>query len=256
MENKNVKSLKFDGRVHLENEDRRILRYEIKFDGDKTTIVSINLPLRDRPVKTDEIILANESFVNGFKIVKTKNGEYGYIREEDNSLLPYRYDIALDFNEYGLAMVGKNGYVTWINKNFEYLAPNGEMATEQEEFPFIAWNKINAFSKGEIPLSLIVKRWYDVDAYCYMDTFGRLKNFIRYSKEIDLNHCSKNNTFSASTSFNEQGYANSGIYILNSKGYFMDIRDLIKMCFSNGAVDAIFDDIDKKYEEQNRTLKR
>ena len=67
------------------------------------------------------IIDSNENFVNGFKVVKTANGEYAYIRESDNSLLPFRYDIAFDFNEFGFAIVGKDGSVSWINKDFKYL---------------------------------------------------------------------------------------------------------------------------------------
>lgn len=256
MENENVKSLMFENCMHLENESQKILNYRIEYDGYKKTIVSINLPLGVRPIKTDEIIFENKSFVNGFKVVKTKNGEYGYIREEDNALLLYRYDVALDFNEYGFAMVGKDGYVTWINKNFEYLDTLGKMTKEQNGIPYKAWKKVDAFSKSEIPLSRMVQRWYDIDAYSYMDTSGNLKGFIRYSRGIDLNHYSKNYIFSTSTSFNEQGYATSGTYILNSKGYFMDVRDLIKKCFDNGAVDAIFDEFDKKVQENERTLKR
>ncbi len=259
MESKNIISLRFAER--REQDGERILKYVIEYEGDRTKIVSINLPLSGRPVKTDEIsfesTFINKSFVNGFKVVKTKNGEYGYIREEDNCLLPYRFDVALDFNEHGLAMVGKHGYVTWINKNFEYLDSRGQMTMEQEGFPFRAWDKINAFSKGENPLSLVVKRFYDIYTYCYMDTFGKFKSFVEvgYNKELKINSLPLT-AFPTGTSFNEQGYATSENLILSSKGYMVDWKDLLKMCADNGYLDLLFDAIDKKVQDQGRTLKR
>lgn len=71
---------------------------------------------RDNP--TDEIIEERE-FINGFKVVRFKNGEFGYIRESDNKLMPYRFDVATDFNSYGLALVGKNCKVNYIDENFQ-----------------------------------------------------------------------------------------------------------------------------------------
>ena len=56
-----------------------------------------------------EIIDNSNDFVNGFKVVQTSNGEYAYVRQSDFQLLPFRYDVASDFNEYGFAMVGKKG---------------------------------------------------------------------------------------------------------------------------------------------------
>ncbi len=253
MEDKNVKSLSFDGRRYQFGE--KILSYAIEYEGGKTTVVSINLPLKGRPLKTDEIAFANESFVNGFKVVKTKNGEYGYIREEDNCLLPYRFDVALDFNEYGLAMVGKHGYVTWINTNFEYLNSRGEMTMEQEGLPFSAWDKINAFSECESPLSLVIRRFGDIYVYNYMDTFGKFKSFIEvgYNKELKISSLPLT-TFHTGTSFNEQGYATVENFILSSKGYMIDLNDLLKMCADNGYIDLIFNGIDKKVQEHDRTL--
>ncbi|MBR3210145.1 MAG: hypothetical protein IKF82_07790 [Bacilli bacterium] len=81
-----------------------------------------------REEKTDEIIEEDE-FVNGYKLVRFANGEFGYIREYHRSLLPYRFDVATRFNKYGLAMVGKNGTVSYITDEFKYLKP--KMSTDE-----------------------------------------------------------------------------------------------------------------------------
>ena len=252
MEGKNVVSLSFAER--REHDGEKILSYAIEYEGDKTTIVSINLPLSDRPVKTDEIAFANESFVNGFKVVKTKNGEYGYIREEDNFLLSHRYDIALDFNEYGFAMVGKDGYVTWINRNFDYLASDGTMTMEQDDIPFRAWKKIYAFSEGDDPLSLITGRYYDDTPCCrYIDILGKVKSFAKY-KEGKWTYPTLTTFFDA-TPFNEQGYARADGYILSSKGYMISKSDLEDKSLNAFLPDSIFA-FAQEIEEHGRTLKR
>lgn len=73
-----------------------------------------------REEKTDKIVEEDE-FINGYKLVRFANGEFGYIRQSDGKILPHRFDIATSFNEYGLAMVGKNEAVSYITLNFEYL---------------------------------------------------------------------------------------------------------------------------------------
>ncbi len=248
MENEKVKSLSFDGRRYQFGE--KILNYSIEYEGGKTTVVSINLPLKGRLTKTDEIIFENESFVNGFKVVKTKNGEYGYVREEDNALLPYRYDVALDFNEYGLAMVGKDGYVTWINRNFEYLNSLITMSKYEEEYYFLSFEKINAFSKGEIPLSLLIQQHYDIYIYYYIDILGKLKSFKEYNEGYPALAA-----FLAATPFNEQGYARADDYILSSKGYMISKSDLKDKSLNAGLPDSIFE-FAKETKKNERTLKR
>ena len=76
-------------------------------------------------IKSEKIIDDSNEFVNGFKVVQTENGEYAYVRESDNVLLPFRYDVAFDFNQYGFAIVGKDGSVSWIDTTFKYLNLEG-----------------------------------------------------------------------------------------------------------------------------------
>ena len=116
---KNIESVICSNNVELLRSMRAVL-YNIKTKDDNigTYIESYKYRL---PEQSNCIIRSNMNFVNGFKLVEFNDNRYGYIREEDHLLMPYRYDIASDFNEFGLAIVGKNGSVSWINKNFEYL---------------------------------------------------------------------------------------------------------------------------------------
>lgn len=104
----------------------------------------------------DTIKESSDEFVNGFKVVRLENGKYSYVRESDNQLVPFKYDFATDFNEYGMAMVAKGGYVTWINKYFE-LSVSGllKMYEDRSDIPFTGWHSITEFSKGETPLSIM-----------------------------------------------------------------------------------------------------
>ncbi|NLL44046.1 MAG: hypothetical protein GX247_00045 [Mollicutes bacterium] len=44
----------------------------------------VQLPKDGRPKPTNKIMFESEEFLNGFKVVVMSNGEYAYIREEDN----------------------------------------------------------------------------------------------------------------------------------------------------------------------------
>lgn len=195
-----------------------------------------------RPSISFDIIFESKEFVNGFKVVQTANKEYAYIREEDNTLLPYRYDVATQFNEYGYAMVGKNGKVSWINKNFEYLNVNGEM-TLKDNNDYVNFNgfvRINNFSKGEIPLSKVSCDGYNL-AVKYFGTDGKFKKFYEYDGE----KVSKENPIDSfsyySADFSASGYAtvNEGKAILLSTGFILSTKNLIKICDEEGFFNSI-----------------
>lgn len=115
-----ARSLKTYNSVYVDNGIRKIF-----YVVDDYYVYQVKLPEGKRLEPTEEIMAESEKFVNGFKAVVTKNGEYAYICEEDNCLLPFRYDIAGNFNEHGYAMVGKNANISWINKEFKYFSRHG-----------------------------------------------------------------------------------------------------------------------------------
>ena len=180
-----------------------------------------------------DIIDDSRDFVNGYKVVQTDNEEYAYVREEDNKLLPYRYDIATDFNKYGYAIVGKNARVSWIDKNFRYFNEEEEKFTEEQEIGYNTFNGflgVSDFSKGENPLSRMYRRGYN-NTVSYLGTNGKIKEFSKYDGEI-IRDDESNKCFSDySEDFNDKGYAkaNNDEIILLSSGYSLSIKDLTKI---------------------------
>ena len=204
-----------------DDEYDRAWGYEIKYKDGKR----IRIPLKDYPYPSNQIVFAyiDKPFVNGFKCVQLSNGEYGYIRESDNVLLPYRYTFATDFDEYGFAMVAKRGKVSWINSSFKCLNSDGEWVLDNE---YWGWSEIHDFSQGNIPLALLGRSRCPL-RYSYLGTDGNLKKFYRCDgTKIDEDR--QTSEFDSATYFNEKGYAISRDEILFARGYYLSCYDLIK----------------------------
>ncbi len=232
----------------------RNIEYCIKENEGSEICVWVKLPKYNRPKKSDEIIDESNSFVNGFKVVKTSNGEYAYVREDDNSLLPFRYDIACNFNEFGFAMVGKDGTVSWIDKNFKYLNHWGNMVEEKLDktwFEFDGWQSISDFSGGDIPLSCVHQ---GVDTKTsYFGTDGKIKVFYRYYSELGILLCPKK-SFGSGSMFDEKGRATTDGDILFAKGYYVSSKDLLNLCMETGLTDSIIKEVDKCLEKENQKV--
>jgi len=236
---KNIKTLGCYCSIFL-YEDKRRITYTIDEDYKTKCHYTAVVPRYWRPKRSDEIVEQNKNFVNGFKLVRTSNGEFGYIRESDNELLPYRYDIAFDFNEYGLAMVGKDGDVSWIDKDFNYINLECEKVQEDLDYnygDFKAWQTIEQFSKGEKP---IAKLYYGRDTYAkirYIDASGNLMSFRNFDGKIRDNLTTT--YFSSGTSFNKDGIARTGRSYLFARGYYIDYDDILEMAISRGFVNEL-----------------
>lgn len=246
-----VNSVIRQGSIFINSDCLREMCYTIN-DGEKTKKnIFVQLPQFYRPKKTDEIINCSNDFINGFKIVQTSNGEYAYVRESDNTLLPYRYDVAFNFNQYGFAIVGKNGSVSWIDTNFRYLDPNGNMIEEELDknyTKFNGWQGIGSFSEGNIPLSRVYDGRNTYSRVSYFGTDGKLKDFYRYNGKID-DSISINN-FSAGTIFDETGHAMADGYMLFARGYYLSYEDLRKICQEKGYITVISEDANKCFDKE------
>ena len=242
------------------------IRQEVKIkiiysfiDEEKNTFFEILLPLVGRPQISDIIIEENKDFVNGFKVVKTANDEYGYIRESDNKLLPYRYDIALDFNEYGLAMVGKDGYVTWINTKFQYLNTDGELVSYDNDIlnQEHCFTDISDFSESKNPLSRVSYSNYNSDTFTkYINTNGEVQSFTNYNGETLGSF--RVNVFSYGNKFDESGFAEADGFILSSEGYCIHKDNLFKIMKEKGFLNIITADVAELQTQQelSRELKK
>jgi hypothetical protein len=107
---------------------------------------------------------------NGFAVVQTSNGEFAYMEENTNKLLPYRYDVASQFNNHGFAIVGKANSVTFINRNFQYLSKNGTFVSENLDKEYITFEGFSSLKSGfdkDIPsyLNLFSRHMFDSNGY-------------------------------------------------------------------------------------------
>lgn len=231
--------------------------YVINCNEDDKTIIKVPVPDLFRDVKTfsEEIIEENSDFVNGFKLVKLADNRYGYIRENDGKLLPFRYDVASNFNEYGLAMVAKRGHTTWINKDFAYLSAfindYGKMMEEVND-EFMGFDGIFNFSSGKIPLSRVINikgyhrdnieyRLPDIDDQCcvsYLGINGELKKFYKYDCEESLDEVGETR-FENGNNFNENDYSIDNNKVLFARGYYCTSSDFLKVCDQSGMLSKI-----------------
>ena len=254
---KNVNSVGCGSAVLIDRGDRHIC-YEINEGEETSTDIFVVLPGGWRPKKTDKIADDSNDFVNGFKVVKMANGEYAYVRESDNSLLPFRYDVAFDFNEFGFAIVGKDGNVTWIDKEFKYLNLKGEMIEEELDkswVKFAGWQRVSTFSKGVIPLSRVYDGRGSHSRIAYFGTNGKLKEFYRYNGVMDT--YSVITIFGSATTFDDEGHARADGNMLFARGYYLSYSDLIKLSMEKGFIDSISVDAEKWFDkETGNVLKR
>ena len=257
---KEIKSIKVS-RV-FEGEEIVKYSYVINEGKDDKLCMPIVLPyyygayLR-HPASID-IIDDSRDFINGFKVVQTDNEEYAYVREEDNKLLPYRYDIATDFNLYGYAMVGKNARVSWIDMNFRYFNEEEEKFTKEQEIGYNTFNGllgVSDFSKGETPLSRMYRHGYE-NKVSYLGTDGNIKEFYNFDGEI-IRDDESNKYFSYySEDFNDLGYAkaNDGEIMLLSSGYYLSIKDLIRI-EEKGFLETLSSRIEKQEQAYTKFLR-
>lgn len=170
------------------------------------------------------VIIDEGSFVNGFKVVKLDNGKYSYVREKDNKLMDYYFDVALNFNEYNMAMVGKNGSVMWINSDFKYLDGEGNRVQLQNNRYVNGWQKLYEFTNDDIPLARVMdsrEYYYRVG---YVDLNMKLKEFKEFNGTINDNKTFK--VFGDGSDF-ENNVAILNDRVLLAKGYYISYKDLI-----------------------------
>ena len=230
--------------------------YIINYKNGTQKNVFANIPRYRKPRKSDEIVSFGNNFVNGFKVVKLNNNHYSYISELDNKLVSFEYDIAFDFNEYGLAMVGKAGSVTWINKDFEYLDSKGNISKENNDSwkNYNGWQAMFDFNDGVNPLSRMYCGKADYGRTVYVDANHSIKKFYQYDGDISKKVF--RDSFYTGSDFNSNQYAIADNYILYSKGFCISKEDIIKLCLEEGFIDLLFDDAEFKYNTPGKTIQK
>lgn len=235
----------------------RYIYYTINEDEESQCVLRTKLPLYGRPFMSKEIIDDSHDFVNGFKVVLMATKEYAYIRQSDNKLLPFRYDVASDFNEYGFAMVGKDASTSWIDTDFKYLSFRGKMVEEDINNIFVDFNGfqgVREFSKGAIPLSKVYYFGNRLSSISYFGIDGQLKEFCEFDGQ--LKRSCPLNRFNEGTDFDENGYANADGKILFARGYYCDFNDMLNICEQKGFLDIIRNDAEECLNIEEQELQK
>lgn len=159
--------------------------------------------------------------VNGFRRVEYSNGKIGF-QTAEGKLISYKFNIASDFNACGLAMVGLNGGVTWINSEFKKLTSKGNWTMMEDEFSSLPL-EVSDFVAGLS--SVEVGRMTRIKAF-FIDQEGKRMEFFHSASGSTVNFEGK---FSNGSSFEESGYkiTSEGVYF--ACGQFLTFEEVVKL---------------------------
>lgn len=230
------------------------LQYNIVTETGGIRIFSVTKKVDSDDVSR-EIVEQNEVSSCGYITVRFSNGEFGYIRECDGKIIPYRYDIAFDFSEYGFAMVGRGNFVTWINTNFEYLTNSGVFVPDDENRTFTFSQQTFIEIDSFLEETFLSRVWYyiaDLDhVVSYLSTDGELRRFyengdtsnpsvmripVKEFRKFSLKGFPDDMKF---TSFNEDGYILLNDRLLLSSGAYYNLDSLIASAFKSGQIEEL-----------------
>ncbi len=241
--------------------DENYIIYDYKINRELEYPVEIHYENNKR-MNSDKVIATTDEFINGYKVVQVETGEYGYIREQDNLLLPYRFDIASNFNEYGYAMIARDGKATWLNKEFDLLSIDEEMIPYDEainDFNRIGYQEVSNFSKGKIPLSRVYDNRRTLNrltgsstafGFAYVGIDGKYKEFREYNGENLSHYVHKRFDIGRGTDFDEKGRAITSGYFLFDNGSYIATEELRNICHKENILNHL------KKETKKLTKKR
>lgn len=197
----------------------------------------------------------------GYKLVRNTFNQYMYLRTYDNAVIPYIFDIATNFNIYGLALVAKDGKISWIDNEFMYYDERGIKRDLNEDLRMDGWLSITNFRGGMTKLSKCVSDSEGIFT-SFVDTYLNSKFFKQYDGK-KLSERSINRFLGLLTDFDKTGYARrvknseegqEELY-LSSEGYFMteDVllqksiegreESIIQTALNEGILDTITDNV-------------
>lgn len=226
-----VQSLSYDldGRYKkncLPGED--VVYTYIDMEGNKCRIASHFIENKNFSILNDE-----KDYINGFRRVLFSDFTYGYREESTEELVPYKFNLATNFNENGIAMVAIDSGVTLLTSDFKILYKNGK------------YFKMGGFSSHfSMPIPIKV----DSFSSLYITYTHRASNGINELEAMFLDKTGSNITFRSPTGegerlffrktcketllkenecrISEAGFIICGDYILLSSGYYITLSEL------------------------------
>ena len=216
----------------------RMVVYRTNDENSETKKLALNYPVgltySEYVMKGGQIIDAKKKPAYGFKLVKNQHDQYMYMRTSDNVVIPCIFDVATNFNRYGLAMVAKDGQITWINKDFQYINNTGLLIQLTDGHVINdGWSSISDFTTGEVKLSKCKSANNKVS---FIDTDLARKKFKLYDGK-ELKEQTETSFLGFVTNFNEQGYAERlasktpfecNYLVISSEGYYMEEETLLE----------------------------
>jgi len=212
--------------------------YEVSYEGNVTNKVFIE-PLNEKLRKSNKIAKRYVSN-DDYNLAITFNGEYAYYSNKTHKLMKDRYHYATPFNEYGFAMVAKDGCALWVDKKFRYLSLEGDFKYQKEFIPYDSFQEISEFSKGEHPLSRVSYPTKSGMVSEYLATDGKLKQFRLASSNKLYN---SNVTALYGSDFKDKDYiiTNEGIFF--SDGYYCLISFILDLVNQDNLANEIHENI-------------
>ena len=193
----------------------------------------VGLTYSEYVMKGGQIIDAKKKPAYGFKLVKNQYGQYMYMRTSDNVIIPCIFDVATNFNRYGLAMVAKNGQVTWINKDFQYVSHSGVLAQLTDTHVINdGWYSVSDFTTGKTKLS---KCTSNSNHTSFLDTNLTRKVFRLYDGK-EFTEKTQTSFLGYISDFDEKGYVerfatktpDCKCLIIFSDGYYIEEETLLE----------------------------
>ena len=229
-------------RINARMEDEALIEHDYNFN-DMLNIV---------PEIVDE-----SSFSKNYKLVLLSNGLYTYVNRK-NHFVGHTYDFATDFNEHGYAMACKDGKISWINTDFEYLTVAGTFSADDTKFN--GFDEVHDFCEGPNYLSRVVSNNNLTMTHYFFDT--RTKKFVDFLKfNNDCWYIDEHLTsFSGATDINKMGWAYGALgrmdVFIFAKGYYVPVDYFINRFIQSGALDEIKEEIDYDYGRKQRSIRR
>ncbi len=219
--------------------------------------LAIEKPIDD--IESDDFTIdwenSSDGFHFGYRLVRFVDGTFGYVKkgngEEVEEVCPFKFDIASEFNVHGLAMIGKNGCVNWIDHNFEYLSLSGNKIScknvlRENVLRGGEWEFLSDFPKGSDPLStMFTSRFHKEGKVVYLKSDGSIQVFRRFDGNIldeQQSVFGPGNFARRELSFRDKGFIWFGPEgykvlqdkILFAKGYYSTLEDVLQIASKSG----------------------
>lgn len=159
--------------------------------------------------------------VNGFRRIVFSNGRYGF-QDASGKIAPYSFNIASDFNELGLAMVGTLEGATWINTQFQKLTMRGTWTFMEDKFADIP-SQVTGFVAG---LSRAVYSRRSKRDTIFINESGRKVEFVDDTKKVPVEY---EDAYNGGDGFTEEGYRITSKGVFFASGVFKSFEEIVNL---------------------------